>query len=179
MDTTTTATNTPRIWLGCLNCYNNGRLVGEWYDAIDLYNDEDLGTAANVHEQGGHPAGEYCEEIWGFDHENMPTTDEMGRDDACQWGELYEELGDDDDWPIFCAWVADGNTPSVSEFADHYQGHWDDFRTYIENMEESCGTFSGCSELVMRYFDWDSYANDAQHDYTVLDAPQGVWVFSY
>ena len=30
-----TTTNTPSIWLGCLNCYNNARLVGAWYDAVE------------------------------------------------------------------------------------------------------------------------------------------------
>ena len=32
----TTRTNTdtrPRAWIGCLACYNNARLVGEWFDA--------------------------------------------------------------------------------------------------------------------------------------------------
>ena len=179
MTTIHAITNTPRIWLGCLNCYNNGRLVGAWYDAVDLYNDEDLGTAADVHERGGFPAGEYCEEIWGLDHENMPVRGEMGLSDAREWGELYEELDDDDNWPVFCAWVSNGNDPSVSEFTDHYQGQWDDFRTYIQEMEESCGTFRDWPELAVRYFDWDGYAEEMEQGHSILEAPQGVWIFSY
>lgn len=31
----TVADTTPRVWLGCLSCYANGRLVGDWYDAIE------------------------------------------------------------------------------------------------------------------------------------------------
>lgn len=174
-----TTTNTPRIWLGCLNCYNNGRLVGAWYDAADLYNDEDLGTTENVHELGGFPAGEYCEEIWGLDHENMPVRGEMGLSDAQKWGELYEELDNDDDWPAFCAWVKDSNTPSVSGFTDHYQGQWDSFRDYVEDFAEGCGTFNGWPELAVRHFDWDSYTEEMDESHSVLEAPQGVWVFSY
>lgn len=179
MTTTYTTTNAPRIWLGCLNCYNNGRLVGAWYDAEELCNDGGLGTAADVHEQGGFPAEEYCEEIWGLDHENMPVRGEMGRSDAIEWGELYEELDSDNDWPIFCAWVRNGNDPSVSEFKDNYQGQWDSFRDYVEDLEESCGTFNDWPELAKRYFDWDGYAEEMEQSYNVLDAPQGVWVFSY
>ena len=179
MTTINTTSNAPRIWLGCLNCYNNGRLVGAWYDAVDLYNDEDLGTTEDVHKQGGHPAEEYCEEIWGLDHEGMPVSGEMGLGDAKEWGELYEELDDDDNWPVFCAWVQNGNTPSVSEFEDHYEGQWDDFRSYVEDLEGSGDLFNDWPELAVRYFDWDSYVNDAQHDFSILEAPQGVWIFSH
>ena len=33
--TTPTTDTTPRAWIGCLACYNEGRLVGDWYDAIN------------------------------------------------------------------------------------------------------------------------------------------------
>ncbi|QGU05099.1 antirestriction protein ArdA [Corynebacterium comes] len=177
--TTHTTLNAPRIWLGCLQDYNAGRLVGAWYDAVDLYNDEDLGTTEDVHEQGGFPAGDYCEEIWGLDHENMPVRGEMGLDEARKWGERYEELNDDDNWLVFCAWVRDGNAPSVSEFSDRYQGQWDSFRDYVEDAEEACGTFDGWPELAVRFFDWDSYADEMEQSYNIIDAPQGVWVFSH
>ena len=29
------STNTPKIWYGCLQCYNEGHLRGEWFDAIE------------------------------------------------------------------------------------------------------------------------------------------------
>lgn len=34
MTTITTTDTTPRVWIGCLACYNTGRLVGDWHDAI-------------------------------------------------------------------------------------------------------------------------------------------------
>ncbi|WP_397333683.1 antirestriction protein ArdA [Ornithinimicrobium sp. INDO-MA30-4] len=33
MTTRTNTDTTPRAWIGCLACYNNARLVGEWFDA--------------------------------------------------------------------------------------------------------------------------------------------------
>lgn len=35
MNTITAEDTTPRIWVGCLAHYNAGRLVGEWFDAVD------------------------------------------------------------------------------------------------------------------------------------------------
>lgn len=31
---TTAISTTPRAWIGCLACYNEGRLVGDWFDAV-------------------------------------------------------------------------------------------------------------------------------------------------
>lgn len=33
MNTQITAIDEPAIWLGCLSCYNNGRLNGKWITA--------------------------------------------------------------------------------------------------------------------------------------------------
>lgn len=45
MTTMTTTDTTPRVWIGCLACYNSGRLVGDWHDAIGAV---DV-TTADVH----------------------------------------------------------------------------------------------------------------------------------
>jgi hypothetical protein len=31
----TSTTDTVRAWVGCLGCYNNGNLVGEWIDGTE------------------------------------------------------------------------------------------------------------------------------------------------
>ncbi|WP_283205483.1 antirestriction protein ArdA [Glutamicibacter sp. V16R2B1] len=38
--------STLRVWVDCLHCYNSGRLVGEWFDAVDA--DEVTLTACTV-----------------------------------------------------------------------------------------------------------------------------------
>ena len=54
---------TPRVWPACLNCYNNGRLVGQWVDCADAA----YVTLEQLHEGAGGP-DEGCEEIWCVDH---------------------------------------------------------------------------------------------------------------
>ncbi|MFJ3313432.1 antirestriction protein ArdA [Micrococcus endophyticus] len=61
---TPTGMGTPRVWLACLACYNDGALVGRWLDCTDV---EDT-TLANLHEGSGRPYAA-CEEVWVLDHE--------------------------------------------------------------------------------------------------------------
>jgi hypothetical protein len=53
----------PRAWIGCLGCYNEGRLVGEWLEADDL---EDEDTLAAICARPDH------EELWAMDTEFIP-----------------------------------------------------------------------------------------------------------
>lgn len=63
MTTTTTTDHTPRAWIGCLACYNSGRLVGEWLDADGL---EDPDTLAAICTRPDH------EELWAMDLDGIP-----------------------------------------------------------------------------------------------------------
>ena len=70
-------------------------------------------------------------------------------------------------------YVAEGNTdlPSISDFEERYQGHWDTFAEYAENL-------AGVPEEIARYFDWQAWARDLAMDYSVHAAPVGgVFVF--
>lgn len=176
--TSITADTTPRVWPGCLNCYNNGRLVGRWVDCTDA----DNVTLDFIHEGTGGPY-EGCEEIWCLDHENIPQRGEMGLSEAAEWGRAYSEVGPER-WPAFCAWVesgayaGDGDTPSVPDFEEACQGQWDSFREYAEQLTENIRLTDGWPEEARRYFDWDAWTRDLRHDYTVADAPDGgVFVF--
>lgn len=65
----------PRVWIGCLGCYNGGRSVGEWFDAIDCPTDEPEWQLQVLIMRGGSiPADHFAEsheELWVFDHENF------------------------------------------------------------------------------------------------------------
>ena len=58
MTTRTNTDITPLAWIGCLACYNNARLVGEWFDAETA----DEVTLADVH-SGAHRVRPGCEEL--------------------------------------------------------------------------------------------------------------------
>lgn len=177
---------TPSAWVGCLACYNAGRLIGEWFDAeaaAEITLAQVHGGAARV-----HPG---CEELWCFDDEGIPVRGEMSPYEAAQWAETISEA-DEHLRPALFAWVlsgsytaqgdaAQGSTdlPVVSDFIDRYLGEHDSFRGYIEELCRETGMFQGVSEDLERYFDWDRYAADERHSYLVLDAPAGgVYVFS-
>lgn len=59
---TPTDTGAPRVWLGCLGCYNDGALVGRWVDCADV---EDV-TLADLYAGSGRPYAA-CEEVWVLD----------------------------------------------------------------------------------------------------------------
>lgn len=74
-----TMTETPRVWVGCLACYNSGALVGEWVDAVD--------AAEFVPcQRTGH------EEWWCLDTDNMPVDGEMSPADATRYAEAAAEI---------------------------------------------------------------------------------------
>lgn len=103
MTTATTADTAPRIWVGCLACYNSARLVGEWFDAID----GDEITLPDVH-GGARHVRPGCEELWVLDHENLPLRDECSPHDAAQLARVVEEVHESDR-EAFMAWALSGD----------------------------------------------------------------------
>lgn len=181
-----TGSTVPSAWIGCLACYNDGRLVGDWFDAEGAAET----TPAQVH-GGAERVRPGCEELWVMDHEGIPVLGEMSPHEATQWAEVISEA-DEHLRPALFAWVLSGSyaaqgdvaqgdsgLPVVSDFIDRYLGEHGSFREYIEEACREAGMFQGVSEDLERYFDWDRYAADEAHSHLVLDAPDGgVYVFS-
>ena len=170
----------PRVWIGCLHHYNSGYLVGHWFDAESA----DEVTLADVHEGSGLDCAE-CEELWVMDHENIPVRGEMAPMTAADWGRVYTEVGPEY-WPALCAWVESGDyvaegtgdLPSISDFEERYQGHWESFEDYARQLADDIGLLNEIPEEVARYFDWDSWTRDLAFDYETHDNPEGgVFVF--
>ena len=179
MTTTSSATDTtPRAWIGCLHCYNSGHLIGEWFDAATA----DEVTTYDVH---GDSWSNTHEELWVMDHENIPVRGEMDPSEAAEWGRVYTEVGPEH-WPALCAWVESGNyvtegdtdLPSIPDFEDSYQGHWESFEDYARELADDIGLLAGVPEEIANYFDWDSWTRDLAFDCPNYDDPEGgVFVF--
>lgn len=79
---------TARVWVGCLACYNGGRLTGEWVDAREA---ADYTPCARAEFGSPH------EEWWVMDHENFDgfLTGECSPEHAQKLAELIDFLEDD------------------------------------------------------------------------------------
>lgn len=165
----------PRVWIGCLACYNGGELVGAWYDAID---------AGDVLPVDLHGCPTTHEELWVMDHENMPVRGELDPATAARWGRVIEA-----EHPMWrgalLAWLDNQgiDRPEDAPDADHFgteilMGEWSDFTAFAEMIVSDTGMLDGVPETASRYFDMESFARDLAYDYTVLDSPHGtVWVY--
>ncbi len=177
MTTTTIADvdTIPRVWIGCLACYNGGRLVGDWHDALgaDEVTSEDVHGRASSHD-----------ELWCFDLENIPVRREMSPHEAAKWGRVFEEVDEHLRTALY-AWVASGDyvsegtgdLPAVSDFEERYCGHWESFDDYARQLADDIGLLRDVPEEIATYFDWESWTRDQQFDHSVVDANSGVHVF--
>lgn len=171
-----TTDTTPRVWIGCLACYNGGHLIGEWFDAVaaDEVTTYDIHGRASSHD-----------EMWVMDHENIPVRGELDPLAAAEWGRVYTEVGPEY-WPALCAWVESGDyvtegdtdLPSIFEFEERYCGAWDNLQEYAEQLADDIGLLADVPEEIARYFDWSAWTRDLGFDYSTCDDPDGgVFVF--
>lgn len=166
----------PSVWIGCLACYNEGRLIGEWYDL-----DEVAGaTIQELHDAVSRPVSDH-EELWVFDHENLPIEGECSPLDVAPWSQAYERLGDDL-WSAFCAWEHSGDDSSedgsLEAFEDQYAGRWNSFEDYAKELADGIALLDGVHEEVARYFNWQAWTRDLEQEYATASAPSGgVFIF--
>lgn len=179
---TVTTDQAPRVFIGCLHCYNSGALVGHWFDAFGA----DEVTVADVH-QGSGRSYAACEELWVLDHELIPVRGEMSPQEAAHWGRRLAEV-EEHLRPALRSWVESGSyvaegrgdLPVISDFLERFAGHWDSFREYAEQLADDTGLTNGWPEEAVRYFHWDAWIRDLAYDYTVSHAgppDYGVYVF--
>lgn len=196
--TQTTEVDAPSAWVGCLHCYNSGRLVGRWFDLTDpeeveiingdnedLANPEEPTLLQAVH--APHNPTPECEELWVMDHENLPIKGECDPMTLAKIAEDYDEVetmtgNHDNEWAAYCAYVlgefgGDISQMSVDTFTDRYRGEWGSFQDYAESFADDCGDFENVPEHVMRHFDWKSYAEELAQDFVTIDHGGNVWVY--
>lgn len=163
------STEAPRVWVGCLHCYNDGRLVGGWFEADERGELDDI---EEVHDRSDAPLTESCEELWVMDHENIPVKGEMSTVTANEWLEAYEEIDDDNQWEAFYGWVDNtGNDPdSVYDFMDNYEGYFNSVEDFGYDLADNTMEIP---ENMAAYFDYDKWTHDVMMDYTAVEASGG------
>lgn len=173
MSDTVTDKATPRAWVGCLACYNEGRLVGAWVDGIE----------ANTARPCPNPTHE---ERHVFDHEGFGDAlkGECGPYEAQAIAEVLRDLDSEQDGDALRAYAANMGEDLVmwqswEEHArDCFRGTFSDFLDYAEQYIDDSGMMDGWPQEARNYFDVQAFARDLAHDYWTWDAPNGgVFVF--
>lgn len=178
-----TSANKPKVWIGCLACYNEGRLVGDWVDAVDA-DEVDQATVHKHPEAAAYRNNTSHDELWCFDHDCLPMSGEIAPHDAVAWGERYEEL-EDSQWEPYLRWCTDvlhetTTPPDAEEFRIAWRGEWADFSDFAWQQFQELGVADGMTEEQARYFNFEQWASDYEMDFHVHPAARSghVWIYN-
>lgn len=97
-----------RVWVGCLACYNEGLLLGEWFDGAAapegiIAFDEALDITPANHKSADH------EELWVMDHGGSPVPNEYSPMDAVRYAAELEHI-DADELEPYVEWLGNQHT---------------------------------------------------------------------
>jgi antirestriction protein len=186
--------DTPRVWVGCLACYNGGRLVGAWVDAteaedmagdFDAYNGGEVWSNEFDDEQRRAHLAEGHEEFWCFDLENFGAalTGECSPVEAARIAGALESVGGPP--KAVAAYVANIGAGYVDwdtladDFGEAFAGEWDSLEHFADEQLEESGDLADIPERLRPYFNTAAYARDLRlgGDVWTEDSPAGVFVF--
>jgi antirestriction protein len=170
----TVAVSTPRAWVGCLGCYNNGKLVGAWLDREQADTPELGGLAREMVGQFGSLFGcVVCgsDEFWCFDVENLPMASEMSPAEFVRHAERDEELDEhhsSDAVRIFIDHMGynlrdlDLDIDEVfMAFGDAFVGEWSCVEDFAYETASEQGDLGGVAEYISDCIDfervWESH----------------------
>jgi hypothetical protein len=188
-----------RVWVGCLACYNGGRLLGDWFDAEDAPQESDEWVtelrerftdaerfAAELRWIAEHVA-EGHEELWCFDNEGFAAlgiTGELSPVTAREVGEALSGL-DDDDAAAFGAWFAeaasytgpDAYGSAVADFREAYKGTYPHAWHYAFDLagELYSAELKALPDELRLSIDWEQVAESMESNgwYVTTDLPNG------
>jgi antirestriction protein len=160
---------TPRAWVGCLSCYNSGRLFGKWIDGTECDDLESAGLATL--ETVGEYTAYRCVKCFGdefsvMDHENYLglITGECNTSEAAEAARQLAEITDDER-EIVIAWLGNGMEFDLETMRDSYAGEFSSDEEFAEDYLENTGTLLDIPEYLRYYFDTSAYARDLMNDH--------------
>jgi len=182
--TTHTESDTPRAWVGCLGCYNEGELNGKWLDAEAA---ADLWAAELTHEDGTCvECG--AEEFTVMDHENLHGATALGEMNVAEFierAELATAINEHDNVDALRAFLdyenRSGDAQDIEAFEDRFMGQYDSYEAWAEEYLEESGLLEQVPEALRYYIDTRAYASDAElnGEVSFVAAEYGaVYVFS-
>ena len=172
----TDQTTIPRAWVGCLACYNAGRLLGEWVDGLEA---ADLDTDTLHAGQGVTVDPLYGDhaELWVMDHEGYAglLSGECSPTEATALASTIDTLGGDlAAYAAYAGHVGEAYA-TVEGFRAAYRGQFGSVEEYAEEYLDGKGDLPSADTLAGRYFNLTAFARDLVlgGDVTVADAPGG------
>jgi len=162
-------TTTPRAWVGCLSCYNSGRLFGKWIDGTECDDLESAGIATM--ETVGEYSAYRCVKCFGdefsvMDHENYLglITGECSTSEAAEAARQLEEITDDSEREIVIAWLGNGMQFDLDTMRECYLGEYSSDQDMAEEYISGTGMLDDAPKFLARYFDYESFARDLMDD---------------
>ena len=143
-----------RAFVGCVACYNSGRIVGQWFDAIDA---ADV-TIADLHDGKDCPGG--GEELHCYDTESLGHG-ECSPTEATERARILANADDPD--VLMAYWLAVGGTleHAAHDFADAYCGTGTG-PDYAEQLADELGV--NASAWPASCIDWKRAWRELTHD---------------
>lgn len=134
----------PRVWVGCLGCYNAGNLAGGWFDASDAPTDVTAWNASDA-DKGWTWAShmiEHHEELWVFDHENFHglLSGECSPMEAQRLAQLLDESGNPEAFGAYADNVG-REYATIEGFEESFCGEYEREEDYAREMAEEMGAF--------------------------------------
>jgi antirestriction protein len=174
----TTTEVAPAIWVGCLACYNDGRLVGRWIEPDD-YDEAEYRASLGACAAPWNPH----EELLVMDHEGFGglLSGECSPAEAVEVAEIIAKLPDYLPVEAFAAWVSNGgDRDDIEAFEDQFCGEWSSGEEYAEQFAADIGAIPDDENRWPLYcIDWERAWRDLSIDgmWTERASDGGVYVF--
>lgn len=151
----------PSIYIACLAAYNSGHLHGKWVEPADTVE----GLQEQINQVLKSSPVEDAEEWAIHDYDNFYNLGEYPNlEDVVKLAAAYKEHGQDmvDDWMEY---HCESGLEHLESIEDDYHGQWDSFKDFAYQLAEDTIPELNDDNILSRYFDYDSFANDLEHDY--------------
>lgn len=165
----------PRAWVGCLGCYNSGRLNGKWLDGSVAADMVAAGLAQEI------TVGEYTaarcltcggDEFWVMDHENYYglIDGECSPVTAQEHAATIEEMQRQGiDLDAAAAFIEDRGEWDLDAFQDAYVGQFASMEEYAQELaEELYGDKIRDAHWPFTCIDWEHAARELSYDFAIL-----------
>lgn len=194
---TTETTTERRAWVGCLSCYNDGALFGDWLSAEECAGPLAETAPALAHVGWYEPANlvgkfDQCtrcggDEWWCLDVDGLPSAlvAEMSPGDFAKVAELLDELDSDgydlDAFGVYLAHDSGGELVDRAEaFREAFCGTHDSGADYAYELAEDIGAIPKHVEWPCQCIDWQAAWRELEMGGDYWSAPDGfghVYVF--